>query len=638
MPIEQVKPVQLSDVWNPMQYAGPAMQMGQMAYQNERLRAMESKTDDTELLNILKIADLPPTATYFAAKKLLGKHGFELDPVDFSKFEPLYKQFTVSGETNGGHAPETLAAGNELVKLSPLFRAHVQSEQARWAEADKVRGMQQLTSRATGKATSMAEAEAVAGSPAIQKEIGGAIAQTPLEQARTEQTKHNLELFKVQEQKAAQQLELLSNYSRPTFMDLDTEGLYLQSLGKDTKAGSIVAGMREDNDDLAMQHGTLTKPERIQAGQDVDQQITDLRMKQRDLSAKIRQGMQLSGTDRSFDVNGFKDELTAVNEAIKLKLAEKPYLKSPTPETFAGLRAAQSRYDGLIKQQQDKIAVLQNAQLGLSSAATNEKQAEFLTKQDYERRVGIAQARFSQGKLTPEAAGKIAGELGVKTSDVLKGGENPNKPLVSIEQKQETAESAKVGEGFGEQYVTLQKSAISANNKINKLNRMEQLMTGVETGKLTPMITEIQALGKSLGIEVDASLGPKQALEALSNEVALELRNPSGGAGMPGALSDKDREFLVSMTPGLSKTPEGNKLIIETGRKIAKRDQDVARMARDYRKKKGHLDEGFYDVLQNYADAHPLFKEPIASLPAAGGLSQEEKTELEALRKKHGRR
>jgi hypothetical protein len=90
--------------------------------------------------------------------------------------------------------------------------------------------------------------------------------------------------------------------------------------------------------------------------------------------------------------------------------------------------------------------------------------------------------------------------------------------------------------------------------------------------------------------------------------MALQLRNPSGGAGMPGALSDRDVQFLRAMVPGLAKTPEGNKLIIETARKLSQREIQVAQLARDYRKKKGQLDEGFYDQLKVFSDANPLFE------------------------------
>lgn len=173
--------------------------------------------------------------------------------------------------------------------------------------------------------------------------------------------------------------------------------------------------------------------------------------------------------------------------------------------------------------------------------------------------------------------------------------------------KQESAESQAVGKAYGDQFNELQKAGVAANSKINKLDRLNQLLEGVNTGKLTPAGVELASMAKSLGFKVDPNLGNLQAAQALSNEMALELRNPSGGAGMPGAMSDKDREFLVTMVPGIEKTPEGRKLISESYKKMAQRDIDVARMARDYRQKHGHLDEGFYNELQQYADNHPLF-------------------------------
>jgi len=190
---------------------------------------------------------------------------------------------------------------------------------------------------------------------------------------------------------------------------------------------------------------------------------------------------------------------------------------------------------------------------------------------------------------------------------VLGAAPRAQKPLVQVGVTEEKAEAKKVGEGMGEMYVNLQKSGAAAPMKLGKLDRMEQLMEGVTTGKLTPALTQVASIAESFGIKLDSKLGPKQALESLTNEMALELRNPSGGAGLPGAMSDSDRTFLSSMTAGLSKTKEGNKLIIQTARAVAKREQDVARLAREYRKKNGSLDEGFYDVLADFSEANPLF-------------------------------
>lgn len=178
---------------------------------------------------------------------------------------------------------------------------------------------------------------------------------------------------------------------------------------------------------------------------------------------------------------------------------------------------------------------------------------------------------------------------------------------VNVNNMQEREEAKTVGGGFGKQFNEIQAGSMDAAGKISRLDRLDQLLEGVTTGKLTPAMTQVSALADSLGIKLDPKLGAKQAVQALSNEVALQLRNPSGGAGMPGALSDKDREFLVSMTPGLANTAEGNKLIIESARKLAKREQDVARLARDYRQRKGQMDEGFYQELAQFSAANPLF-------------------------------
>lgn len=182
------------------------------------------------------------------------------------------------------------------------------------------------------------------------------------------------------------------------------------------------------------------------------------------------------------------------------------------------------------------------------------------------------------------------------------GASNINMPM------QEKEENKAVGKFFGEQYADTQKAGLSATSKINKYNRLNQLLEGVNTGKLTPLGVEVASAAQSLGFSIDPNLSNKQAAEALSNEMALELRNPSGGAGMPGAMSDQDRAYLQNMVPGLSKTPEGRKMMTETATQLAKRDQDVARLARAYRAKRGTIDEGFYEELQRFAETNPLFR------------------------------
>lgn len=192
----------------------------------------------------------------------------------------------------------------------------------------------------------------------------------------------------------------------------------------------------------------------------------------------------------------------------------------------------------------------------------------------------------------------------------------------TIINKQETEEAKSVGKFFGDAYANVQNAGFNAQSKANRYNRLGQLLEGVNTGKFAGAGLEVAKAANTLGFSIDPNMANKEAAQALSGEIALELRNPSGGAGMPGAMSDADRQFLVNMVPGLATTPDGRKLMLETAQKLAKRDMEVARLAREYRKQKGSIDEGFYDELSRYSESNPLFQQAApAQTPGARGLT-----------------
>jgi len=182
----------------------------------------------------------------------------------------------------------------------------------------------------------------------------------------------------------------------------------------------------------------------------------------------------------------------------------------------------------------------------------------------------------------------------------------------SVAIKQETEFGKKLGGELGDLYAGLLKADMNAPVAIGKYRQLGSLLGQVNTGKFRGTTVEIKAAAKSLGVNLDAigirdDVAPAQASRAISNQLALELRNPAGGAGMPGALSDKDREFLVQSIPGLENDPAAITKMIEYRVKLEERGQKVARMARDYRRKHGKFDEGFFDELRVWSDANPLF-------------------------------
>jgi hypothetical protein len=198
----------------------------------------------------------------------------------------------------------------------------------------------------------------------------------------------------------------------------------------------------------------------------------------------------------------------------------------------------------------------------------------------------------------------------------------PPQPLVTVDNKQPTEFGKAVGREMGEQYAGLLKADMNAPATIGKYNRLGSLLSSVNSGKFKGTTTDLKAAAKGLGVDLTAlgiadDVAPAQAARALSNQLALELRNPAGGAGMPGALSDKDREFLIQSLPTLENDPGAVGKMIEYRVELAKREQQVAKMARAYRKKNnGTFNEGFYDELAAWSEKNPLFKEAPKAAPA----------------------
>lgn len=165
-----------------------------------------------------------------------------------------------------------------------------------------------------------------------------------------------------------------------------------------------------------------------------------------------------------------------------------------------------------------------------------------------------------------------------------------------------------------EQYKTIQNAGMQAPGRIAKLQQLGALLDGHDGGKLSPTGLQIAQTANSLGIKIDSKLANKEAAQALTNELALSLRDPSNGGGMPGAMSDADRQFLVASVPGLSQSGQGRKAMVQMQVALTQRNADVAGMARQWQQRYGRLDAvnpntglSFHDNLQRWAQARPLF-------------------------------
>lgn len=165
---------------------------------------------------------------------------------------------------------------------------------------------------------------------------------------------------------------------------------------------------------------------------------------------------------------------------------------------------------------------------------------------------------------------------------------------------------------FAELNHAIPKAANDARGQIATLSRMSQLLADptINTGAGAEMILDLKRLAKTAGIDV-GDLGGAEAVRSIGNKFALELRNPNLGAGMPGAMSDQDRKFLQSIPPGLERTPEGSKIIGEYLTRLAQRNLEIEKLRQTYVKQHKSLDDGFYQVVGDYAEKNPLFPEAV---------------------------
>lgn len=160
-----------------------------------------------------------------------------------------------------------------------------------------------------------------------------------------------------------------------------------------------------------------------------------------------------------------------------------------------------------------------------------------------------------------------------------------------------------MGEELAKRFLGTQDAVKAQRQQLNRLETLSSLLSNIETGKMGDLKLELKRGLQAVGLDLNAlgltdNVGPQEAARALSNQFALEMRNPAGGAGMPGALSDKDREFLMSQVPGLAMTSAGRALLVDAQRRLLKRADAEAQLWRKYRRERGgRVDEGIYDAL-----------------------------------------
>lgn len=173
----------------------------------------------------------------------------------------------------------------------------------------------------------------------------------------------------------------------------------------------------------------------------------------------------------------------------------------------------------------------------------------------------------------------------------------------------EQAYDAETGKRFANQYQTLQTGASNARDMLGMYDLAEQaLNSGVRTGIGAEAELTLRQLGSAMGLDTNPEkVSGGELIRAVQNRMALIMRNPDGGMGMPGAISDRDIKFLKDSQVGIDRTPEGNRQMLQAFRAIEQRKVQMAELADQYVQQHGRLDAGFNRVVRDFAESNPLF-------------------------------
>lgn len=180
------------------------------------------------------------------------------------------------------------------------------------------------------------------------------------------------------------------------------------------------------------------------------------------------------------------------------------------------------------------------------------------------------------------------------------------RPVTNINTKGETKYVETRSEDYAKQASAYQNAGRNATKKLGQLSVLNSALSdpAVYQGTAGPAVTGVKRGLKTLfGVDIEG-VGPAELASRVGGEMALALKE-----NLPGPMSDGDRKFLMELPPGLTNSREGNMLLVDYHQRMAKREMEIAELAREYESAVGQLDVGFDDVLADFAEQNPIFSE-----------------------------
>src|SRR5262245_135280 len=183
------------------------------------------------------------------------------------------------------------------------------------------------------------------------------------------------------------------------------------------------------------------------------------------------------------------------------------------------------------------------------------------------------------------------------------------RPQTNVSVSGDKKGAEEMAKGFAKMYEGLRTNAEGARTLADNLDQVERATgAGLRTGAGGEAEQYLRKIGAAIGIGNIEKVAAGELVQTISNKMALQVRAPGGeSGGMPGAMSDADRQFLKDTVPGLLKTPEGNRQVIAIMRAAAARHEQIFDMAVDYAEAHdGQLGPGFDRQVRDFVKNNPL--------------------------------
>jgi hypothetical protein len=189
--------------------------------------------------------------------------------------------------------------------------------------------------------------------------------------------------------------------------------------------------------------------------------------------------------------------------------------------------------------------------------------------------------------------------LSSEEAEVLRGMDDPEFEKARLKGKRagssaaEPAYDAKMGGTLAEQFIKLQEAGGTASEAKGDLLIMKEMIKSPDVYMGTGG-DQVQLVKKAAATLFGADfkgVPEAEVIQRTASKIALGMKD-----NLPGPMSDSDREFLLSLPPGLATTKEGSRRLVEIG--LAQKEWKIklAEASNQYVREHGRLDQGWFSV------------------------------------------